>query len=115
MTTALVLFALAAVGGLIMAVQRFRGAPNPPLALALVHGAAAAAGLIALIAVVAGSGAPSLARVALVVFLVAALGGFYLFSVHLRKQALPIPIVVVHALVAVTAFVLLLVASQNGT
>ena len=113
MTTALVLFALAAVGGLIMAVQRFRGAPQPALPLALVHGAAAAAGLVALIVVVAGSGAPSLARVALVIFLVAALGGFYLFSVHLRKQPLPIPVIVVHALAAVTAFVILLVATLN--
>jgi len=115
MTTALVLFGLAALGGLAMAIQRFRGAPHPPLPLALVHGAAAAAGLVVLILAVAGAGAPSLAKTALVVFLIAALGGFFLLSIHLRKQPLPIPVVVVHALVAVTGFVLLLVATLGGT
>jgi hypothetical protein len=44
-----------------------------------------------------------------VLFIVAALGGFGLFFHHLRKVALPIWLVVVHALVAVVAFVLLLV------
>ena len=47
MTVALVLFALAALGGAAMAVLRFQGRPQPPLGLALVHGAAAAAGLVA--------------------------------------------------------------------
>jgi len=110
MTIALVLFALAAVGGLVMATQRFRGAERPALGLALVHGAAAAAGLIALIVAVTGGSVPSLARTALIVFLVAALGGFFLFAQHLQKRALPIPVMVIHALVAVTGFVLLLVA-----
>jgi hypothetical protein len=110
MTVALVLFALAAVGGLIMAVMRFQGRPQPPLGLALVHGAAAAAGLIALIVAVGGAAA-GLPLWALILFIGAALGGFFLFSFHLRKLALPIGLMVVHALVAVTAFVLLLVSA----
>jgi hypothetical protein len=111
---AVVLFAVAAVGGLVMAVQRFRGRPQPPLALALVHGGLAAAGLVVLIAVVAKGGA-SLAVVSLVLFAVAALGGFYLFlGQHLRKKALSVPVVAVHAVVAVTAFVLLLVAVSGA-
>jgi hypothetical protein len=109
MTIALVLFALAAVGGLVMAIQRFSGKPVPPLPLALVHGAAAASGLVALIVVVS-NGAVGGAKIALVLFAGAALGGFYLFSRHLRQVALPIPIVVVHALVAVAGFVTLLVS-----
>ena|SRR5262245_31766943 len=109
MTVALVLFALAAVGGLYMAVVRFRGADRPPTSIALVHGAAAAAGLIALIVAVTEASAPSLAKTALIVFLVAALGGFYLFAQHMQKKALPIPVIVVHALVAVTGFIILLV------
>ena len=52
MTIALVLLALAALGGVTMATMRLRGAERPPTALALVHGAAAAAGLIALIVAV---------------------------------------------------------------
>jgi len=109
MTVALVLFALAAVGGLYMAVVRFRGADRPPTSIALVHGAAAAAGLIALIVAVMEASAPSLAKTALIVFLVAALGGFYLFAQHMQKKPLPIPVIVVHALVAITGFIILLV------
>ncbi len=110
MTIALVLFALAALGGAYMAMLRFRGAERPPMAIALVHGGAAAAGLIALILAVAGVPAPGLGKVALGVFVVAALGGAVLFGNHLQKRALPKNIVVIHALVAVTGFVLLLVA-----
>jgi hypothetical protein len=106
MTTALVLFGIAAVGGLVMVTMVLRGAPRPPLALALLHGALAAAGLVALILV--GPGAPSMARTALVVFLVAALGGFYLIAQHLQTKPLPVPVVLIHAAVAVVAFLILL-------
>jgi hypothetical protein len=108
MTIALVLFAIAAVGGIVIALMRFRGKPYPPMGLALVHGAVAAAGLIALIALVA-QGHSAGATTPLVLFIIAALGGFGLFFHHLRKVALPIWLVVVHALVAVIAFVLLLI------
>jgi hypothetical protein len=113
MTLALVLFAVAAVVGITMAAVRFRGKPYPSMTVALVHGIAAAAGLIALIVAVQKPGA-SLATSALVVFLVAAAGGFVLFFRHLRKLALPIWLVLVHAVVAVAAFVTLLV-SVTGT
>ena len=108
MTVALVLFALAAVGGLVLAFMRFKGKPYPPMGLALVHGAAAAAGLVTLIALVAQGTQKSGATTALGLFVVAALGGFVLFFHHLRKSPLPIWLVVVHALVAVVAFLILL-------
>ena len=107
MNIALVLFAVAAVGGVVLAVLRFKGRPYPPMGLALVHGAVAAAGLVALILAAQDQGASSAKR-ALVLFLVAALGGFGLFFHHLRKVALPIWLVVVHAVVAVVAFLILL-------
>ncbi len=110
MNIALILFAIAAVGGIVLALIRFKGKPYPPLGLALVHGAVAAAGLVTLIALVAQhQGTPS-ATTALVLFAVAALGGFGLFFHHIRKVALPIWLVVVHALVAVAAFLILLLA-----
>ena len=87
MTIALVLFALAAVGGLVMAIQRFSGKPVPPLPLALVHGAAAASGLVALIVVVS-NGAVGGAKIALILFAGAALGGFYLFECKDLDEAL---------------------------
>jgi hypothetical protein len=34
-----------------------------------------------------------------------------LFGLHLRKRALPVPIIVIHALVAVSGFVLLVIAA----
>ena len=107
MTTALVLFAVAALGGLVLAGIRFSGRPYPPLALALVHGGAAASALIALIIAVAKDGTPGTAKVSLALFLGAAIGGFALLSHHLRKLALPTWLVVVHGLVAIVALVLL--------
>lgn len=111
MIVALVLFALAAVGGLVLALQRFSGKPLPSFPLALVHGAAAASGLVALVVVVVNQGGPAAARTALILLVIAALGGFFLFSRHLKKTALPIPIVVVHAIVAVAGFVTLLLGA----
>jgi membrane protease YdiL (CAAX protease family) len=111
MALALVLFAVAALGGLIMAGTRLRGS-NPPLALALIHGAVAAAGLVALIvAVVHASAGTSLPRIALALFVVAALGGFVLFATHLRKKNIPVPLMLIHAVVAVGGFVTLLIGS----
>jgi hypothetical protein len=109
MTIALVLFAIAALGGVTMAVIRFRGAERPPTGLALLHGAFAAAGIIVLIVAMLSTPNPAQARTALVLFIVAALGGFYLFAQHVQKRALPIPIILVHALIAVIGFLILLV------
>jgi hypothetical protein len=109
-TLAAILFGIAALGGIVLAIMRFSGKEIPPLGLALVHGVVAAAGLVALILAVAGGHAPSQATIALIVFLVAALGGFLLFSFHLRRKALPIPVVAIHGLVAVIAFAILLMA-----
>lgn len=108
MTTILILFALAAVGGVILAGQRLSGKPQPSLAIALVHGAVAATALLMLILFVTGAESAGYASIALVLFLVAALGGFLLFSFHLRKRPLPVPIVIVHGLVAVSGFLSLL-------
>lgn len=105
---AVVLFAIAALGGLVLALQHFRKA-NLALPLAVVHGLVAASGLVLLLLAVLGGTASGTAPIALVLFVVAALGGFFLFSHHLRSKPLPTPVVVIHALVAVVAFLLLLV------
>ncbi|HEU4597729.1 MAG TPA: hypothetical protein VFS10_21560 [Pyrinomonadaceae bacterium] len=113
MTIAAVLFAVAALGGVALAAMRFGGRELPPMALALVHGLFAASGLVALILAVVNSNASTLAWVALVGFVVAALGGFMLFSYHLRRQALPVNYVVIHGAGAVISFVILLAAIFN--
>ncbi|MBV9958229.1 MAG: hypothetical protein JO360_07400 [Acidobacteria bacterium] len=88
MTTAIILFAIAALGGMVMAIMRLGGRELPPMGLAIVHGLFAAAGLVALILTLIGQGYSIATIIALLGFLGAAFGGFYLFSLHLKKKAL---------------------------
>jgi hypothetical protein len=69
------LFAAAAVGGLILAALRFREKPLP-MGLALAHGGVAAVALVLLGVQVLGHGMA--AQLPLALFVVAALGGFAL-------------------------------------
>ena len=111
MTTAAVLFALAAIGGLTMAVIRFRGADRPPSAIAMGHGLLAAAGLTLLIYAAASAGVPGLASVALLILIIVALVGVALNLIyHDKMRPLPKTTIVVHGVVAVIGFVLLLLA-----
>jgi len=102
---ALIVFAVAAVGGLILAASVLRGR-LAPWALSLVHAGLGAVGLILTVVAVLG-GAGGVVPIALGVLVVAALGGFYLASVHLRGTPGPKAVVVIHALAAVTGVVLL--------
>lgn len=108
--TAIVLFAVAAAGGLTMAVLHFRGRTPPPPVLAGLHGVLAASGLVVLLLAVMKAGTGGASGIALGLFLLAALGGFALLSFHLRGKALPNGLVVGHGLLAVTGFVVLLAA-----
>ena len=117
LTISAILFAIAALGGLTLAVMHFRagGKTLPPTSLAMLHGTLAAVAVIFLIVGIAATngfsaGFSSLAVVALVLFVLAALGGAYMFfGKHLRGQMLPSPVVVIHGLAAGAGFVLLLV------
>lgn len=111
MDLATIVLAVAALGGLTLAGIRMSGTPRPATWMALGHGAIAALGLGLLIYAAATSGIPVLARVALGVLVLAALGGVTIFvGFHLRGRALPIPLIIAHGLTAVTGFVLLLVS-----
>jgi len=112
MQTAIVLFAISAVGGIVMAGIRFGGKPHPPTALAMLHGFLSAAALTLLIYAACTVGLPSLALAATVLFVVAAIGGVYMnLNYHWKMLPLPKWLVVVHALIAVTGFVCLLIAA----
>jgi hypothetical protein len=105
---ALTLFAIAALGGATMAVIRLRGAPYPPVWMALGHGGVAAAGLICFIYEVATASVTGLAYAALGVLILAALGGATLFlGFHLRGKPLPIAFVLGHGLIALIGFAML--------
>ena len=109
LTWAAIVFAIAAVGGATLATLHFRGRTPPPMPLALLHGLLAASGLVLMIAAaLTQPGLRGLALASLVIFAVAALGGFYLFSFHLRGKPLPSPVVLIHGSAAVVAFLLLL-------
>jgi hypothetical protein len=106
---AIVLFAIGAVGGLVLASFVLRGR-LAPWALSLLHAALGAAGLILTAVVVLGgtSGVANIVPIALLVLVVAALGGFFLASYHLRKATPPSAVVLIHAGVAVIGFLMLL-------
>ena len=106
---AAILFALGALGGLVMAVRSFKG-QSIPVPLAALHGLLGATGLVLLIVAALLGKASKTALIALVVLVIAALGGFYLLSFHIRKQRHPRAVIVVHALVAVIGFLTLLTA-----
>lgn len=108
LTTAAVLFAVAALGGITLATLHLRQR-GLPMALAIGHGLLAAAGLVLLIVAVVGGSMGNLLITSLALFVIAALGGFGLLSFHLRRLRLPTPVVLIHGLVAVVAFVLLLI------
>jgi hypothetical protein len=109
---ALGLFAVAALGGVLLAYLRVQSTRNPPLGVALVHGAVAAAGLLLLLSqVVTGMAVGTLPYAAVGLLVLAALGGFVLFGLHVRGTPIPLPGVAVHALAAVLGFLALAVAA----
>jgi hypothetical protein len=106
------IFAVAAIVGLTMALAVFQGR-LPPIASAITHGALAATGLVLLIVAVC-HGAASPARWALGFFLVAALGGLTLvLAYHARRKNLPANFVVGHATLAVIGLLLLLAGALH--
>src|SRR5215475_4995108 len=105
--SALVIFAIGALGGLALAsfVLRERLAPWP---LSLLHAALGAIGLVILLYAAFTAGISKAALAALVILVIAALGGFYLASIHLRREVAPKPVVFIHAGAAVIGFLTLL-------
>ncbi len=111
MDTAAGILVVAALVGLSMVILRLRGRPRPPTWLALSHGGVAVTGVGTLAFVGMKSGLPTLAWAAFVVFLAAALGGLTMFLLfHLKNRALPIGLMLVHALAALTGVTMLLIA-----
>ena len=104
---ALLVFAIAAVGGLVLAAHVLRG-KFAPWALSLLHALLGATGLVLLLAMLVQGSAPQRVLAGFVLLLVAALGGFFLASFHLRKPLPPKPVVAIHAGIAVAGFLTLL-------
>ena len=108
-TLTLILFALAAVGGVVLAFRHFKRT-GLPLPVTVAHGLLGAAGLVVLLLVFLGGDRGWSFGLPLLLLTVAALGGFFLVAFHLRGKRAPSAAVVVHGVVAVVGFVALLLA-----
>ena len=105
---AVAIFAVGALGGLVLANSVLRGR-LAPWSLSLLHAGLGAAGLIlvALVVLDPSQSTSTYVSWALLLLAVAALGGFFLASFHLRRKPGPRPVVLIHAGVAVAGFLLL--------
>lgn len=105
---AVIVFVIGALGGLGLASFVLRGhlAMWP---LSILHALVGATGLVLTAIVLFGGGepVPPHTGLALLLLVVAALGGFYLASYHLQNRPGPKPVVLIHAGVAVIGVVLL--------
>ena len=108
LTYALIAFAVAALGGLVLAAHVLRG-KFAPWALSLLHAVLGATGLVLLIRLLLQGLAAGPVLIGFGLLVLAALGGFFLAAYHLRKKLPPKPVVLIHASVAVIGFLLLLV------
>jgi hypothetical protein len=105
---AIYIFALAAVSGLALATEHFRGG-FPSVGGAIVHGTLASIGLIFLFIAVFMQGATGPTRWALCILSVAGLGGFVLaLGFHSRQRRLSPGLVVGHGLIAAVGLIILL-------
>jgi hypothetical protein len=108
-TYALIVFAIGALGGLVLASSVLRGR-LAPWSLSLLHALLGASGLLLLILAVVQGSANGRVVGALGLLAVAALGGFYLASLHMKKAIAPKAVVLMHASLAVIGFLVLLSA-----
>lgn len=108
---AIVSFAIAAIGGITLASMKLTGRPLP-LWLAGFHGLFAALGLILLAIALIQYGGPPLLSISLLIFVLAALGGAMMFfGYYVRSRPLPVPLVLVHGALAISALTLTLIAA----
>lgn len=105
MITIIVLFAIAALAGLTLLVPVLQG-KTPSRPFVFIHGGLAATALILLLVqfLQAGSTVP---QVSVILFVIAALGGFVLFAMDLQKKPISKGLALIHAAAAVAAFLML--------
>ena len=104
--TAIALFALSAILGLTILIK-WLTKKEASKAVIWSHGLVAATALVILV-VYALQNPDNYPQVSLILFVVAAIGGFYMFFRDLNKKNSPLSIAFIHALLAVGGFVMLL-------
>ena len=109
------LFALTALGGILMGWIRLARGTTPPSWLAMAHGFLAAAGVSLLAYAVFALEAPGMATLSLLLFVAGSLGGVVMnLFYHLRGKPLPKAIMGAHAVISIAAFVLLYMTAYPG-
>lgn len=106
MITIILLFAVAAIFGLTLIIPVLQG-KTPTRAFVFIHGGVAAIALVMLIIRYMDE-TSTVPQISVILFVVAALGGFVLFSRDLQKKPIPKALAMIHAGAAVAAFLILL-------
>jgi hypothetical protein len=104
---AVALFIFAAIFGLVLISKVFKGVPRPNKII-LAHGLFAATALVLVLTYVLQNAERSPVA-SLIVFAIAALGGFLMFGLEMSKKPIPKGIAIVHAGAAVAGLLLLIV------
>src|SRR5688572_11812593 len=108
LTTAIVLFLVAAIFGLIVLTAILKNQPTPKLAV-FAHGPIAAIALIIVIVYTILGHREPLLITSIVLFILAALGGLTLFIIDMQKKPIPKSIAVIHPMIAVLALITLII------
>src|SRR5690242_2647444 len=102
----IVLFALAAIVGFII-LKNWLTSADTSRTVVYLHGIFAAAALILLI-VFAFQNPAHYPKASIILFVIGALGGFYMFAEDLKKRFSPTWLAIVHALFGIAGFLMLL-------
>lgn len=104
--TTIVLFALAAIAGFII-LKNWLTSTETSRTTVYLHGVFAAAALVLLV-VYAFKNPANYPKASIILFVIGALVGFYMFAEDLRKKFSPTWLAIVHALFGVAGFLILL-------
>jgi hypothetical protein len=105
LTSAIFIFVIAAAFGLMLITRVFRGTPRP-MGIIIGHGIFAATGLM-LVLIYVIQNAEKSPMLSLIIFGVAALGGFLMLFIDISGKTIPKGVAIIHALAAVTGLILL--------
>ncbi|WP_029038209.1 hypothetical protein [Salinimicrobium xinjiangense] len=99
--TAIILISLAVILGLYLITFVLKK-KTPPKGVALIHGTLAALGIIVLLIYALTTSSHHKHWDSIIIFIVAAIGGIYLFSKDIRHLEIPVWVAVVHGAIGLT-------------
>ena len=106
--TAIALFVIAACFGLVILTAILKDQPTPKLFVAM-HGPIAASALVLLIIDIVKGHTEGLLIASVIIFVLAAMGGFYLYTMDMLKKPIPKIAALLHPLTAATGLVVLII------